>query len=195
MRIAPNGKPWCNACYAWSRRHPGQDPAERPRRKRAQATRPNRSMAETVRILRDAAASDTDECLYFDGRRELVAVRVHGVTHAASRAVWIYAQGDPGELEVLHACNEGSGETGCINPRHLYLGTQAQNIQDTQGARRTSKGTERWNAKLTAADVFDIREQYAQGGVTQAQLAKRYGVDRATIGDAIRRETWDWTPN
>lgn len=48
-----------------------------------------------------------------------------GQTQNAHRAAWRLFRGDPGSLYVLHQCNRPS----CVNPDHLSLGTQKQNIQ------------------------------------------------------------------
>lgn len=45
----------------------------------------------------------------------------------ASRAAWELTRGPiPFGLQVLHRCDEPS----CVNPTHLFLGTQLDNIQD-----------------------------------------------------------------
>lgn len=44
--------------------------------------------------------------------------------------------------------------------------------------------------QLTPKQVADIRNEYWQRGVSQVQLAKRYGISRANIGRIVRNETW-----
>ena len=50
-------------------------------------------------------------------------------------------------------------------------------------------------AKLTAAQVTEIRTRYAAGGVSQKQLAVDYGVNKVTIGKIVRREAWTHLPD
>lgn len=48
----------------------------------------------------------------------------------------------------------------------------------------------RATTKLTEPDVREIRKRYAAGGVSQAALAREFGVSAATIGDLIAGRTW-----
>ena len=79
---------------------------------------------------------------------------------------------------VRHKCDNPP----CINPDHLETGTHADNARDASERRRGK------HQKLTPADRDDIRQVYASGDVTQAELATRYGVSAATISDAIHRK-------
>ena len=90
----------------------------------------------------------------------------------------------PGGLHVLHRCDNPC----CINPRHLFLGTNADNVKDRVSKGRQQSVAKELNprAKLTEAEVAEIRAADA----TQAQLARRYGVCPSTIGYIRRRETW-----
>ncbi len=49
-------------------------------------------------------------------------------------------------------------------------------------------------AKLTAQDVRDIRARYAEGSVTQGQLARDYGISAIQIGRIVRWESWADVP-
>lgn len=52
----------------------------------------------------------------------------------------------------------------------------------------------RRNTKLTAAEVYSMRERYAQGGVTQLALAQEHGVSLNTIRNALSGATWGSVP-
>lgn len=105
---------------------------------------------------------------------------------SAHRAAWTFLRGPiPDGLFVLHRCDQ----PGCVNPAHLFLGTQADNMADKiakgRQARREKcanktirRGDESWsrnhperlargerhgNAKLSDDDIRSIRERYRRG--------------------------------
>lgn len=55
---------------------------------------------------------------------------------------------------------------------------------------RTARGERGGRAKLTEAQVRDIRARYAAGGVTSYQLAAEYGIARKNINAVVNRQTW-----
>jgi hypothetical protein len=81
-------------------------------------------------------------------------------------------------LHVCHSCDFKS----CVNPRHLFLGTAADNMADRDAKERQQRGPTHHNAKLTEADVRAIRK--AKG--TQKAIAAHYGIWPSTV-DRIRR--------
>ena len=88
---------------------------------------------------------------------------------------------------VLHRCDNPA----CINPAHLFLGTQVENMADMVSKGRqphtSLKGTLHGQAKLTEADVIAIR---AAIGSSQSELAARYGVSPSQIGHIRRGKRW-----
>jgi hypothetical protein len=88
----------------------------------------------------------------------------------------------PKGLSVLHHCDEPS----CINPFHLFLGTQAENMADATQKDRVSRGKDRWNVKLTAAKVRMIRNSREP----QTLIARRFNVCQGTVSAILRRRIW-----
>lgn len=66
----------------------------------------------------------------------------------------------------------------CVNPAHLEPVTQAENV------RRSPL------AKLTDADVAEIRGLIADGALTQPEIGARFGVSRGAISDIKRGRRW-----
>jgi hypothetical protein len=116
----------------------------------------------------------------------------------AHRISWELAFGPvPAGLYVCHACDNPP----CVNPSHLFLGTQTDNMRDaaTKGRLQNiavthpevlQRGEQRYNARLTEAQVREMRLRYAAGGITQAALGQEYGVRHGTVSDIIRRNRW-----
>jgi hypothetical protein len=81
----------------------------------------------------------------------------------------------PRNLCVCHwACDNPS----CVNPRHLFVGTQADNNRDRDAKGRTSCGERHGTARLTWTQVLEIRES----SESQKALAGRYCVSKSQIG-------------
>ncbi|MDQ1018972.1 hypothetical protein [Streptomyces afghaniensis] len=147
-------------------------------------------------FIRKAAWTETDDCIvppWYDGTRPVV--KVDGVRRAASRQAWIERHGDPGGRAVLHSCSGGSGDLGCINVRHFYLGDEARNNLDRQEAGCTVlpevRGEAHGQAKLTVRDVRQIRA-LAADGLPHAVIAERFPVSRRTVTKIVGRQAWAW---
>jgi len=57
-------------------------------------------------------------------------VSVNGATMRANRVAYEIAKGATGNKHVLHTCNNST----CVNPKHLYLGTNDDNVADRVAA-------------------------------------------------------------
>jgi hypothetical protein len=96
----------------------------------------------------------------------------------------------PHGLEVCHHCDVPA----CVNPTHLFLGTHAENMQDSVRKKRHATGTRNGQSRLSADDVCAIRARYAQGGITYQALAHQFGVGLTTVHWVIHRVTWTHLP-
>lgn len=85
-------------------------------------------MSEPIHII-SLGAGVQSPCLLFatDSKRRRGTVRMDGVKMMAHQAAWICVNGTiPPGMCVLHRCDNPQ----CINPEHLFLGTQDDNMKD-----------------------------------------------------------------
>ena len=87
-------------------------------------------------------------------------------------------------LFVLHKCDVPS----CVNPDHLFLGTNQDNMTDMVKKGRGHHGEKNWSAKLKAEEVIKIRGLYPEK--TQAAISDMFGVGRTTVRAILTRRTW-----
>jgi hypothetical protein len=85
----------------------------------------------------------------------------------------------------LHSCDTPA----CVNPTHLFEGTNRDNIRDRDRKGRNARGERIGISKLTEAQVREIRERHASGA-TYKQLALDYGVNRSLIWPIVNRKIW-----
>ena len=92
----------------------------------------------------------------------------------------------PKGMCVLHSCDV----RGCVNPAHLRLGSNADNVRDKMERGRfvPMRGEANGNAKLTDAQVEEIRAKWIPHKVTQKMLAVQYGVTLEMISLILRRK-------
>ena len=112
----------------------------------------------------------------------------NGRTVLAHRLAWVFAYGSvPGGLDVLHKCDVRR----CVNPAHLFLGTQADNNadRDAKGRHWTPSGMAHYSARLDPPRGRGIRA-LATVGVSQAQLARWYGMSSGAIWCGVNGTTW-----
>jgi DNA-binding XRE family transcriptional regulator len=89
---------------------------------------------------------------------------------------------------VCHRCDNRP----CCEPAHLFLGTHADNMTDMRSKLRHAMGERHGNAKLTAAQVRQIRASLAAGSL-QKTLAATYGVSKQTISKIAHNKKWKET--
>jgi len=148
-----------------------------------------------------------DDCWEWTGARQSSqgsapgygSVRLEGRQLSAHRIAWEYAHGPiPDGLVVCHHCDNPP----CCNPAHLFLGTIMDNNADRTQKGRSASGDKHWTrhrplrgeqatrAKLTAVQVAEIRRLYAEGGISQRELAERYPVSKSAIKHILKGRSW-----
>ena len=156
--------------------------------------------------------------------------KAHRFSFALHNPIFVGWEG----VQVLHHCDN----TMCVNPKHLYAGTNDDNVRDmmSRGRHVSKKGHEHWHylspektpkgerwwtpkrlasiqqqrdsgiwgftgsihvrgeahsqSKLTQKQVDEIRLRYIPRKVSQAKLAKEYGVSRRTIELILSNRAW-----
>jgi hypothetical protein len=105
------------------------------------------------------------------------------------RLMWTLRGGDiPEGVHVLHTCDIRH----CVNPAHLFLGTNQDNIDDKVRKGRTRRGSKHRQSKLTVAQVYVIRALY--GTRTLKEISALFGVSMAVVSNIHRRKSWRWLP-
>lgn len=106
-------------------------------------------------------------------------------THRLSYAWFV---GDPTGKCVCHRCDNPL----CVNPAHLFLGSNRDNMLDqiAKGRKRVRRGEENNKAKLTKANVLAIRRLAAAGKLTYEEIARAFDVVRTDIGQIARGDIW-----
>jgi len=127
-----------------------------------------------------------------------VTKRLHTSAHRFS---WTLANGDvPDGLFVLHTCDNRT----CVNPGHLFIGTQQDNMDDMRrkgrgatgdrnGARlhpeRIVRGEDCKNARFTEPDVIKMHDMRTRG-FTLDEIARTFGSNFSQIGTILRGGAW-----
>ena len=106
------------------------------------------------------------------GKRNIDGRRVYAHRHA-----WESVNGKiPDGMKVLHRCDNGA----CINPDHLFLGTQSENVADMVSKERHGR------MKLTAEAVRALR----RGDLSCHECAEQYGISYDAATWAKKGKTW-----
>ena len=94
----------------------------------------------------------------------------------------------PEKMQVNHTCDN----TLCINPKHLWLGTQKDNMDDKKKKGRAiyAQGEDVNTAKLKVFEVRKIRDLYSTNKFTYLELSKKFSVSESNIGMIIRNKIW-----
>lgn len=108
----------------------------------------------------------------------------------------LYKGSIPKGMCICHSCDNKL----CVNPDHLWIGTQKDNAQDAKkkgllpnlkGLKKPQSfiGQNHHSSKLKNEDVFRIRQLYREG-TSGYRLHKIYNVTKKCISDILNNKTW-----
>ena len=120
-----------------------------------------------------------------DGRKHYGCLGFNGRIDKAHRVSYFITYGSLNGLCVLHKCDNMI----CVEPTHLFLGTQEENIKDMveKGRQASACGEKHGMSKLTSVSVDEIRE-HRKNGIPVKEIAVKYGVHWSTIYNVCK--TW-----
>ena len=116
-------------------------------------------------------------------------VSIDGLPQGAHRVAWRICEGEiPKGLFVCHICDNPT----CVNPYHLFLGTNAENQLDSARRGRNTKriGENNVSAKLRVEDVREIRRLWEIENIFQSTIASMFRVSERTVFRVIHRKSW-----
>jgi hypothetical protein len=96
----------------------------------------------------------------------------------------------PDGMFVLHHCDNPA----CCNPKHLFLGTHQDNMDDKVSKNRQHHplGIMNGRAQITEKIVKQIRKDHFIRGLSYRQLVTKYMISQTQIGRIVKKESWAW---
>jgi len=131
-----------------------------------------------------------DECWEWIGKslsKGYGHLRINNKDCYSHRMVYIETYGSiPEGLCILHTCNNPK----CCNPKHLYVGTHADNMEQMSKDGRSNMGEKHPNSRLSNQIIIKIRFLYSTGKYSQKCLGKMVGVSQGQISRIIKKDGW-----
>jgi hypothetical protein len=156
---------------------------------------PQTKLQQAVAFVNDALTSGTDDCILWPTHLRMSdngygRVPHDGRTVGAHRLVCILAHGpEPfAKADAAHRC----GVRRCVNPRHVRWATRTENHLDTVLHGTNPRGERHGRAKLTEADVLEMRRMRRVSGATHDEIGRQFGVSTSTAHNAITGRRWGY---
>ena len=137
-----------------------------------------------------------DGCWYWTRSQNSAGYGRFSTTHhgkgweLAHRSAYRLFRGSVGRACVLLTCDHKM----CVNPLHLYLGTQVDNVRDCYARGQLKVGEGSSQAKLTDADVLSMRALWRTDLYTQRTLAAMFACSRTNVSLIVTRKHWRHLP-
>ena len=127
-----------------------------------------------------AKVEKSDTCWLWTGAHQsdgYGTIYRNGTMQLAHRVSWYLEHGYMPEEHVLHECDIPA----CVNPSHLFLGTQRDNMRDAVRKGRKSR--------ISQTDVDEIRRLVASG-IKQKDVAKQFDISKQYVNGIVRGHNW-----
>lgn len=115
-----------------------------------------------------------------------IGPRETAITALAHRISYFLAYGVT-NLQVLHRCDTPR----CVNPAHLFEGTQKVNRVDCKQKDRTAKGTEHGKHVYTEDEVLEAVRLYYSGHRI-CDIASRLRMTQGAVWNIVNGKSWAW---
>lgn len=120
-----------------------------------------------------------------------------GKNWIATRYAWWLIRGEkiPTELNLCHNC-PGGDNPKCVNPDHLFVGTDADNVHDMmRKGKMRARGESSGQARLKHDQVIAIRLLYVRNFFGYYRLARLFKISQGEVRHIIIGETWSHLPS
>lgn len=136
---------------------------------------------------------EPDDCWLWTGAtaRNYGILTINYKSYYAHRLAWTLTYGPIRKnLHVLHHCDQPK----CVNPKHLFLGSHADNMADMVKKDRQAKGELHSKTKLTDDNVREIHRLYSEG-VKQNIIAQKFNMSVSSIYNIVKGRRWKHIPD
>ena len=145
----------------------------------------NGNKCSPIKHLLSLLSKPTDECVLWDGYTENYGygrIWYKNRNTLVHRVSFELKVGNPAGHVVRHSCDNPL----CINPKHLTIGTQLDNIKDRNQRGRTAVGENVGSAKLSERDVLLIRSS----SISTRKLGAMFGISSSSVSNIKNKISW-----
>jgi DNA invertase Pin-like site-specific DNA recombinase len=94
-------------------------------------------------------------------------------------------------MSVLHKCDVRN----CVNPDHLFIGTQLDNMRDCKAKGRIKSPVPRFAeknpiSKINRVIVYEMKKIRSETGMSYKKIAKMFNISTMTAYRAVKEISW-----